>query len=418
MSGELDVVVVGAGAAGVAAARHLAVQGLAVRVLEARQRIGGRAWTAMLGGHPADLGCAWLHSGDRNPWTGIAEDLGLDIERTLPDWGWRFMRERQLGAGEARAREAAFARFWAALDGREAGPDRPFAELLPADDPWLPAYEGVTTWISGAGPEALSVVDLARYEDTGVNWRVASGYGRLVERYAEGLDVSLGTPVRSIDWSRSLVRVGTDQGELRCRAVVLTVPPSLLLEGAIRFTPALLPTKLQAAADLPMGNALKLYLGLDGSVPWDVGPDRLLVGSPRASRTAIYHLEPLGRPLIEAFWGGKTALELEAAGEAAMAEAALAELEGLFGAGVRRHLRPLLASNWAADPFSRGSYSYARPGGAEARAVLAEPVAERLYFAGEACSAAAYSTAHGAHQTGVAAAGAVLEALAQAPSRS
>jgi monoamine oxidase len=118
---------------------------------------------------------------------------------------------------------------------------------------------------------------------------------------------------------------------------------------------------------------------------------------------------------VEAYWGGGLALELERAGVAAMADFALAELAGLFGSGVRCHLRPLLASSWATDPFSGGAYSYARPGGADGRAVLAEPLDGRLFFAGEACSVDAFSTAHGAYRTGAAAAEAAGRALALYP---
>jgi monoamine oxidase len=159
-----------------------------------------------------------------------------------------------------------------------------------------------------------------------------------------------------------------------------------------------------------MGQVAKLYLAVDGD-PFDLEPDRQAVGSLHRARTAIYHLRPLGRPLVEAYWGGTTALELEQAGMPALADAARDELAALFGARVRDRLRPLAASRWAGDPFSRGAYSYARPGGADGRPVLAESVDGCLFFAGEACSVEALSTAHGAYGTGIAAANAVLAAL-------
>jgi monoamine oxidase len=409
---DVDVAVVGAGAAGVAAARHLTARGFTVAVLEARDRVGGRAWTALLDGHPADMGCGWLHSADRNPWTGIALRLGLEVDRKLPDWGFRFARARQLAAPEAAARDRAFAAFWRATDEEPAGPDHALADALPAADPWLPGFAAVTGFISGAGPEALSVADLARYADTGVNWRVVEGYGYLVERHAAGLPVTSAAPVEAVDWSGHAVAVTAPKGTLRCRAAVLTVPVPLLVQQAIRFTPPLPGTKLAAAAGLPMGHVAKLLLAVEGR-PFDVEPDTQAVGSPCSARTTIYHLEPLGRPLVEAYWGGSLALELEQAGLPAMADFACAELAGLFGSGVRRRLRPLLASSWATDPFSRGAYTYARPGGVDGRAVLAEPLDGRLFFAGEACSVDAYSTAHGAYRTGVAAAEAAVRALAR-----
>lgn len=152
-----------------------------------------------------------------------------------------------------------------------------------------------------------------------------------------------------MDWGTSTVRVTTDKGEIACRAVIVTVPVSLLAGEAIRFRPALPDATLAAAAGLPMGQVAKLLLGVEGW-PFTTEPDRQVVGSVRRAETAIYHLELLGRPLVEAYWGGRLALELERAGPDAMAAFALDELAALFGHDVRRHLRPLRASRWAADP--------------------------------------------------------------------
>lgn len=411
MPTDIDVAIVGAGAAGIAAARCLHDRGLQVLLLEARDRLGGRAWTADMAGHPADMGCAWLHSADRNPWTGLAQCYGLAIDRKLPDWGWRFAAARQLTAEESGAREAAFDRLWEAMDSHD-GPDASFAAKLPADDPWLPGFSAVTTYISGAEPAAISAVDLARYENSQVNWRVVPGYGHLVARHAQGVPVRLRTPVLAVDWSGKDVVLVTPAGQLRARAAILTVPPTVLLSEVIRFVPDLPFTKLQAAMGLPMGHVAKLMLRHDGAPPWDVGPDCQVVGHPNRLATAIYHLCPLGRPLVEAYWGGSLALDLERAGTAAMAAFALDELSALFGSAVRERLTPALASAWASEPWSQGAYTYARPGAADGRAILAEPLGDRLFFAGEACSRHAYSTAHGAYLTGIEAATRALQSLA------
>jgi monoamine oxidase len=267
----------------------------------------------------------------------------------------------------------------------------------------------VTSFISGAMPEQLSLIDLARYADTMVNWRVVEGYGALIARFSRGLPVSLGAEVTAVNWGGPLVTVTTRAGSLRCRPAVITVPVSLLAAEAIRITQRLPQARLTAAAGLPMGQVAKLFLAVEGD-PFGIGADRQVTGCLQRAETAIYHLHPLGRPLVEAYWGGPTALGLERAGIAAMTDSALAELTGLFGAGVKGRLRPLLASGWAADPFARGAYSYASPGGADGRAALGGPLDDRLYFAGEARSIDAYSTAHGAYATGVAAAAAILRA--------
>jgi monoamine oxidase len=125
-----------------------------------------------------------------------------------------------------------------------------------------------------------------------------------------------------------------------------------------------------------------------------------------------YQVRPFGRPLISCFFGGRFAAALEREGEAAMAAFATDELARIFGEDIRRQLRPLAASAWLAEPWSHGSYSYARPGHAGDRARLAAPVEDRIFFAGEAVSPNFFSTAHGAYETGIAAAEAALASLA------
>ena len=127
--------------------------------------------------------------------------------------------------------------------------------------------------------------------------------------------------------------------------------------------------------------------------------------------TGAYSLRPFGRPWIEGYYGGALARDVEALAPEAAAAFAIDELAGIFGNDLRRHLRLRARSVWAANPWTRGSYSYARPGHADARAVLAEPVGNRLFFAGEACAPAKFSTAHGAYETGAAAAAAIAVAL-------
>ena len=419
---EVDVVVVGAGAAGLAAARELARRGISAVVTEARGRTGGRAHTVLTaGGHPADLGCGWLHSADRNPWCGIAEGLGLEIDRNPPDWGQGSVG-RRLGREAMTDWAEAMERYWELIDragdggpagGPGGGPDRSVAELLPAGDRWLPRFAAVIGYISGAEPGDLSAVDLVRYADTGVNWRVASGYGTLVARAGAGVLVSLDTPVTSIDMTGPRIVLTTPKGELCGRAVILTVPTPLLDGEAIRFTPPLPPEKTEAARALPMGHVAKLFLEVaeEGGRPWDLEPDTQVPGALDRARTGLYHLEPLGRPLVEGYYGGALALDLERAGPGALEDFALGELCGLFGSSVRGRLKPVAASGWAADPWSRGSYSYAVPGGADRRADLARPIDGRLFFAGEACSRDSYSTAHGAYLTGIEAAAAVAAVI-------
>ena len=126
--------------------------------------------------------------------------------------------------------------------------------------------------------------------------------------------------------------------------------------------------------------------------------------------TAAYQFRPLGRPQIEAYFGGNLAAELEASGDGAFFDFAVSELVGVFGSAFARRLKPIRIHRWGLDPFALGAYSFALPGFADCRATLAEPVDDRLFFAGEACSTHDFSTAHGGWHTGVAAADQVIEA--------
>jgi monoamine oxidase len=185
----------------------------------------------------------------------------------------------------------------------------------------------------------------------------------------------------------------------------LTVPTPVIAAQGIRFRPVLT-DKVDAASVLPLDLAEKLVMAIDVSDMLPVGGH--VIGNPNRTATGSYHLRPFGRPLIEGFFGGRLAHELGAARPGAFFDFAVAELTGLFGNAIRPRLRPLAETEWARDPFAQGSYSYALPGHADARATLAAPADGRLFFAGEACSRHDFTTAHGAYLTGIEAAEEVL----------
>lgn len=403
----LDVAIVGAGAAGVAAGRHLAASGLDVLLIEATDRIGGRSHTAVHDGLHFDLGCGWLHSADRNGWAALAPQLGFHIDRTAPPWGVQF-RDLGFSPTDQEAARAAFARFEKRL--REAPPasDRA-SDLLDPGDRWTPYLEALSTYINGTELEQLSIRDYLAYADaeTGVNWRVAEGYGSLVAAAATDVPVALNMAITGIDASGHTLRLTSAGGGIEARRVIVTVPTDVLASGAIRLPPRAA-DHIDAAAALPLGLADKIIFKLSDCDGFE--PDTQVLGNPSSKRTATYHLRPFGRPLIEGFVGGEAARELESDGDAFVAFAC-DELAGLFGSGIRNRLEPIAQSRWGRQPFARGSYSHALPGHAEARAVLARDVDGRLFFAGEACSMQDFSTAHGALQTGLAAARAVRASL-------
>jgi len=232
---------------------------------------------------------------------------------------------------------------------------------------------------------------------------VREGYGALVARFGAGISIRLGTAVRGIDWSGRAVALKTDAGTLRAKAIILTVPPTVLTAEASTYTPALPARKIAAAHGLTLGVDNKLFFSLSGN--WgEIGANWHVLGSTTRAQTAVYQLKPMGQPLVEMFTGGDLSRELERAGMTAMAAFGIDELAGVFGNRIRACLTPLVSSAWSSDAFARGSYSYALPGHAEDRALWAEPVGERIFFAGEAVSSHDFSTTHGAYLSGLEAA--------------
>jgi monoamine oxidase len=403
---DVEVVVVGGGAAGVAAAKHLHRASVKCLLVEARPRLGGRAYTVIdSSGFTLDLGCGWLHSADRNPWVRVAEAEGVALDTTLPPW-----QRRTLETGFPRAEQndfqEAMARFFARLEhAAQDDNDVAAATLLEPGNRWNGLINSVGTYISGGDLDRLSVKDFDRYEDSGVNYRAFKGYGALIADYGADIPQMRDCPVRRIDHSGRKLRIETDKGAITADQGIVTVPSAVLATEAIAFTPSL-PDKIAAARGLPLGLADKLFLSLDGAEEFE--KETRLFGRTDRNGTGGYHLRPFGRPLIEGYFAGGLAAELEAAGEGAFFDYAVSELVGLFGNDFAGRLKPVAAHRWAHDPYALGSYSFALPGFADCRQTLSAPVDSRLFFAGEACSAHDFSTAHGGYLTGVAAAEQVI----------
>jgi monoamine oxidase len=402
---EIEVAVVGAGAAGLAAARRLMDAGIDVIILEARERVGGRAWTdSASSAYPIDLGCEWLHSADENPFSKIARDIGFSIDKNPADW----VRRVANYYGEAeqadwqKAREAFYARFTEPIT-----EDRPASELL-CGTRWDGLLNAISTWANGVELDGVSVRDYANYVDTGQNWRVLEGYGTLVTTYAKNLPLRLNTPVACVDHSGERISVVTSDGNLVADAVVITVPTNLLATERLRLKPQVI-EKVEAAERLPLGNANKLFFQYNGSSdPERI--DRHFAGATFQTRTGSYQLYPHGWPIVVGYFGGTLAVDLEQAGREAALRFAIEELTNLFGSNFCRSLVPIAVSGWNTDPWAGGSYSHALPMHANERSHLAAAIDDRLFFAGEACHEQFFTTTHGALLSGWRAADEVLAA--------
>ncbi|WP_425992398.1 flavin monoamine oxidase family protein [Brevundimonas sp. TWP2-3-2] len=413
---SIDVAVIGAGSAGLSAARRLARSGVAVVVLEARDRIGGRAFTATHEGMPVDLGCGWLHSADVNVLEKIGREVGFTIDETPPPW-----RQQAFNLGLTPAEQAEFAEAFNAFDERvakaaKAGDDRAASTLFVPGERWNERMDAISGALNGAKFAEVSTLDYDAYEDTGVNYRVVEGYGSLIVALGEDVPVVLNCPVERIDRSGARLTIETARGVIEARSVILTLPTSVLASEAVRFDPPL-PDLIEAAAGAPLGLASKLHLAVDGAEEFP--EDSQLWGRTDTAQTGGYHLRPFGRPLIEGYFGGDLAWGLEAEGEGAFFDFAESELSNLLGSSFRKRIRPLSTSMWGAEPWSMGAYSHVLPGLGDretgARARLARPIEDRIFIAGEATSHGFYGTAHGAWMEGERAAIEAITALGLDP---
>ena len=407
---DVDVVIVGAGAAGLAAARTLTARGCTVAVLEAMDRIGGRAWTRDTDfGVPFDIGCAWLHAADRNPFFPEAQAAGWTMHHHDMNLDHLYFGRRAAGADDLDAMKAAEDELHRLLHEADDADDR-LSSLLSQGHALRAAATFCGPMDFAADADEISVADFRAAADLDPNYFTREGFGALVARFGADVPVTLSTPVRRIDWSGQGVAVETDGGTLAGRAAIVTVSTGVLAFEEIRFSPALPERHFEAAFDLPMGLLTKIPVEIRGERMGLSPFDDLLIE--RHARHDIYFLcFPFDLDLMVGFVGGDFAWEIEAAGEAAAVDFVADRLVDIFGSDIRRALGRSLMTNWGGERFVRGAYAAARPGKAGARSVLAEPVGERIWFAGEALAGPLIQTAGGARLSGEAVAREVADRL-------
>jgi monoamine oxidase len=377
---DCDVVIIGAGPAGLAAARELQVQHKTFVLIEARDRIGGRVFTDLSLGPAFDTGAAFIHFADENPWRTVAENLAFDTLANRSLGGDR----RYFLDGAPTDHKSDRRQVDARLDtDQDDVPDVSFVERFANAPPDL-QQQAVTLARMDVGEEAerVSALDYARLWG-GPDFVVPAGLGRLVAAYGEDVPVQLSTKAQTIDWSGAGVSITTDSGTIRARAAIVTVSVGVLASGALRFIPPL-PHKTQTGIEgLGMGALTKLALAFDGE-RFGLAPETTLFDSegPRAGYEFDCWL--FERDIVIAWFGGDQARELIRAGENEATATVLDHFAAIVGSDARNHLTGSRLCAWSTDPFALGCYSHALPGHAGARALLAAPVAERLYFAGEA----------------------------------
>jgi monoamine oxidase len=393
---DVDVVVVGAGPAGLSAAILLEGAGLTVTHVEARGRIGGRTHTLAIGRHRGiDVGAHWLHARKANPLAREARRLGIALN-TADKWPMVIDGDEILGTwGQMKLWRA-----WRKIDKAivrlaDDHPDAAADCAYDKTDRWqVLAGELHGTHACGTPLANVGVEDFANALDSEDRF-VEGGFGALVAAAGAAARPRLGVTVTRICQTAEGVSVETTAGIIHGRAVLLTIPSTLIANGAIAFDPGLPECHLEAAHDLPHGAYERLVFSLADD-PFSEERDRAVILLNDRNKSFYMLAGGGGAGVHFADFGGDEARDLATRGIGAMAEVVEDWLDWQVGSAAARSLKPLHASRWSGDPLSLGGWSVARPGKAHQRLMLRAPVAERIWFAGEATSVEQWGTVGGA----------------------
>ena len=418
MSSEPDVIIIGAGAAGLSAAKELARLGLSHVVLEGSHRIGGRAYSEEIAPEVwFDLGCSYLHQGDTNPFVAIADELGVAIGKDKGD----IFTDDKLGiynngtalTPEEREDYISSQNQWYesvyAAAGR--GEDVAVADLVNLENKYAMTCANIMAATYAQDIDQVSSIEVATFEK-GPDIPILNGYGNLVAAWAGDIPVSLNTKVERIDYSKKGVSVETSRGTLQARTALSTVSNGILASGEIEFAPALPDWKIEAVLGLPNGTLHKVGVHFDEDV-FGPGGRGFHVNCDEDAGAAGFEASVMGQNVAILFIGGRQAIWLEKQGQQASHDYAVSQVAEVFGNDIRQHVTRSIATAWTTDPWTRGSYSCALPGQGNQRVELARPVEDRLFFAGEATTVGDHACCHGAFRSGIRAAREISQTLAR-----
>lgn len=407
--------IIGAGAAGIAAARRVAMAGRSYALLEASNRIGGRVWTAAGKlGAAHDRGAHFMSASGRNPLVAIGRLEKLDLKTVSPF--------RRLYVGHREARDSEYDAFTAALRrasraivaAGEAGRDIAASQAMPDVADWSATANFVL------GPHALSkelsqvsAVDFARIEDVQEEIVCQTGLGHLLEAGARTLTVALDAPVSRIGQiGRGPIAVETPRGVVRAETVIVTASTSVLASGRIRFESPLPKRTLDALEALSLGVRERLVFELKEN-PFRFADDQKIIFKNTGPNAISMVGRAGGSDLCFAEFSGTFGREMSAKGEAAMTAFVAEQLVEHFGAEAKKYLGRAEAVRWSANPLILGGTSAAAPGRGTSRRILMEPLFDRLFLAGEAVHETWFGTVAGAWVSGERTADAALRHLAQ-----
>ena len=416
MSSIVDVIILGAGASGLSAAKEFDKLGVSYTVIEGSHRIGGRAYSEEIApGVWFDLGCSYLHQAETNPLVAVADELNITIGK---DEGDMFDLGKQgyhrngvaLNATERAAYLAYIEDCYRKINAAaERNKDVAVADLIDIESEFAAPFmhmmaEGWTLDI-----DQISSMDSAVFGD-GSDVPVLNGYGNLIAAWGTDVPVSLNTRADRISWSGKTASVDTPKGTLHGRRILITVSTGMLASGQIEFAPYLPDWKMEAVMGLPTGTENKICLHFDRDV---FGPDGRGYHNTwnDDGETGGFEASIMGLNTTVSFVGGRFAIWLEKQGQQAAEEYAIDRVSEVFGNDIRHHVTRSIVTAWTTEPWTLGSYSCALPGQAHQREQLATPLDEKLFFAGEATTIRDHSCCHGAFSSGIRAAKEIAQTL-------
>jgi len=418
MSTQTDVIIIGAGSAGLSAAKELARQGISFVVVEASHRIGGRAYSEEIAPDVwFDLGCAYLEVGadakyqidESNPFVDFAINQGAVIEEYLYDSHYIY-DGRSLGDNEKKARERYYRECEEAIQRSvDGGDDRAISEIIDLESPYATPYIDMMAVTVPKDLDEASAADFFHAVKEHDTFNTLGGYGNLVAQWGSDVDIALNTKVESVDWSGKGVRVKTNKGSIRARRLISTVSNGILAAQHIHFKPRLPDWKLEAIQGVPMGAENKVGVHFTKNILAPEASGYYQAWSSEA-QGAYIDVNLMSTNVVTVFMGGRFSIWMEQQGQQAAREFAVDRIANIFGNDIRQSVGRSIATAWVTDPWTLGSYASALPGQYHQRESLPLAIDNKLFFAGEA-TARANGTCHGAYWSGIRAAREVSKVL-------
>lgn len=416
-----QVIVVGAGIAGIAAAQKLHSLGYRVVVLEGRDRIGGRIWTDNSLGVPLDLGAAWIHKIDGNPISTLVKQFGIQTVISDYDSQWNYQDVNQLlDESDERLANQAFRAFMARVTKlkNETSPSQVITladiaqEIIQSEKlsgVALKAFQArLASTIESEMGESLAHLGIKGFNEdsefTGANVVFPQGYTQLVQALSKDLDIRIKHLVQQITYDENAVEVKTDRGIFRGSQVIVTVPLGVLKHGSIEFVPTLPEAKLLAIKQLGMGALNKLVLKFSKQF-WRSEPHYMAYINGNRNVADRYidfwnWQKYVQQPILVALVSGDFSRSLFQRSLNDVSMDIMSDLQAMFGKNIELPTTTLL-TKWHDDPFAYGSYStFSVNGNIQDCDRLAEPIGDRIFFAGEATYGKYLGTVHGAFLSG------------------